>query len=107
MFEYRNPTIGTIDAWRMTPTMIARACDLPSQRVSDYKRKVAVPITMETRIKRTVEEIARVWEAFKPFRVELDNPALLVHGSRIAEEIKMQREMMEAQREVEQLLSVL
>jgi hypothetical protein len=107
MFDYRNSTIQTITDFRMTPTMIARACGLPSQRVSDYTRKAALPSAMETRIDETVKDIARVWKAFKPFRVELDSPALLQDGLRIASQIENEREITEAHREVEQMLSVL
>lgn len=107
MFDYRDPTIRAIDAWRMTPTMIARACGLPSQRVSDYTRKVAVPTTMETRIEKTVGDIARIWEAFRPFRVDLGTPELLANGLQIAQEIELNREIHAAQKEVETMLSAL
>lgn len=89
----------------MTPTMIARACDLPSQRVSDYTKKAALPTEMEERIETTVKDIARIWEAFRPFRVQLDSPDLLATGLHIAREIELTRAQHEVEQEFHKLLS--
>ena len=107
MYENRQNAIKTIQSLKVPLTMIGHACGQSPKRVSDFAKGNPLQETVEEKILQTVEEIAHVWEAFSPFRVELNSPELLAHGLRIAEEIRLNREMHAAQEQVEQMLSAL
>jgi len=107
MHEHRFPTIEKIKTLEIPKVMISQAAEISPKRISDFLKYRTIPTAMEAKIIRTIEDIARVWEAFKPFRVDLDSPELLEAGVQIAQEIEMTRELQKAQLEISQTLPAL
>lgn len=103
----RTKTVKTIRELNIPRKMLAGAADLDPKRVSDCTRGNGLTAMQEYRIQETVKDIATVWTAFSPFRVEINSPQLLVDGLKIAQEIELNREMRAAQEHVQKMLSAM
>jgi hypothetical protein len=85
VFNERTETIRTIHDLKISKVDLAAIADVQPPRITEYINHRPVPSDKAQRIEEAVANIAMVWTALAPYRIETSNPDVF---RRAVEELK-------------------
>jgi hypothetical protein len=73
MYNPRRKFIELVETWKMPKTDLATLANVVPARISDFIQDKPLPAAKAERIATTIAEVAEVFAAFHPFKIDISN----------------------------------
>jgi hypothetical protein len=73
MYNPRHKFIELVETWKMPKTDLATLASVVPARISDFIQDKPLPPAKAERIATVISEVAEVFAAFHPFKIDISN----------------------------------